>query len=205
MGGEIKKNTTIQNKNEVESLINSDFAVLDEYFCNGFNVSQAYLKIKPNVAYTTARAEGSRILSNPKNKEYISKKRYELSINANVTINDLVNELKTFAFVDITQFLGLSESEVKQLPNEQRRAIKKVQTTNKTFVDREGGTTTEIKTIYEINDKIKAIDMLGKHLGIYEVHNQQKQKTIDLTQATPEQLNAVLILLEQQKETNEHQ
>lgn len=198
----IKKHAQTPTKTEVKELVSPDFPIIDEYFANGYNATQAVLKFK-DISYNAARADGSRMLQRAENRDYIAKKRYELSIEANVTINDLVRELKGFAFADITKYIGLTEAEVKQLPHVDRRQIKKIVTTNKTFTDREGGTTNEIKTIYEIHDKIKAIDMLGKHLGIYELHNQQQQKTIDLTNATPEQLNAVLSLLEQQKKVSE--
>lgn len=204
MEDDIKKNTNTVNKIEQKDLLNPDFAIIDEYFANGYNGTKAVMTVKPHISYSYARFESSRIMSDTANKEYIARKRYELSINANVTINDLVNELKGFAFADITQFMGLSEDDVKALEPQQRRHIKKITTNEKVFQDKNGNTTTDISTTYELNDKIKAIDMLGKHLGIYEVHNQQKQKVINLNDATPEQLNAILSLVEQQKDTNKH-
>jgi phage terminase small subunit len=212
MKGEIKKNTSIPNKNEVKEqkkevkdLINSDFAILDEYFANGYNGTKAVLKIKPHLNYNSARREASQILKNPANKDYIAKKRYDLSIEANTTINRLVKNLGLIANATITDYVGLSEAEIKELPYEISYPLKKVTKRKKVYLGKNGSTEEETTISYELKDGIKAIDMLGKHLGIYEVHNQQKQKTIDLTKATPEQLNAVLLLLEQQKETNEHQ
>ncbi len=210
MEDEIKKHTQLTNKNdvkptksEVKELINIDHAILDEYFANGYNGVKAVIKLKPHISYGTARAEVSRILKDSDNISYIANKRYELSLEANTTINRLVRNLGLIANATISDYVGLSEQEFKALPFELSYPVKRVTTKVKTFLSSKGGTETETTTTYEIKDSIKAIDMLGKHLGIYEVHNQQKQRTINLEAATPEQLNALLSLFEQQKQINE--
>lgn len=204
MGEVAKKSTQKTSSLTVKNDKTFDLQVIDEYFLNGHNQTQAVLKLKPELSYSGARSVGSRIMANPENQQYIKEKQLILRQEANIDTLEILSELKSFAFADVTQYLGLSEAEVKQLPHEERRKIKKVTTVKKTFVDKKGGQMTEIKTVYEIHDKIKAFDMLAKHVGLYEEDNKQRNKTIDLTNATSEQLNAVLQIVEQQKKLNQN-
>jgi len=194
----INKQQTTQS--QVKGLKDLDIMILDTYFINGFNMSDAVHEHKPSITYSSCRSYGSDLMSLPGARGYISRKRQELQEQTNVHSYELIQELKAFMFADITQFIGLSEDDVKALPHDKRRLLKKVTTVDKTYIGKDGSEINEVKTMYEIHDKIKAIDMIGKHIGFYEAHNQQKGSTIDLSKATPEQLNVLLRLVEQQKE-----
>ena len=202
MKDDIKKNTLKANENGVKVSDTIDFSIIDEYFANGYNGTKAVKKIKPHLTYGAARAEASRLMQRADNKDYIAKKRHELSQEANTTISQLVRNLGLIANADITDYIGLSEAELQQLPYELSYPIKKVTKRTKTFLASGGGTEEETTISVEVKDSLNAIKELGKHLGMYELHNQQQQKTIDLTAASPEQLNAVLSLIEQQKKLN---
>lgn len=198
----MKKNNAV-NRETTKEMLNPDFAIIDEYFANGYNCTKAVQKIKPHVTYGSAKVIAVNVLKNEKNRQYIARKRHELSLEANITINQLVRNLGLIANADIKDYVGITERELKKLPFELSYPIKTMTTRTKTLLSNTGEPVGEETTVtYELKDSIKAIDMIGKHLGIYEMHNQQKQRTIDLTKATPDQLNAVLMLLEQQRDIN---
>ena len=52
-------------------------------------------------------------------------------------------------------------------------------------------------------DKLKTLEILNKMLGYYELDNRQKTKVFDVSSATPDQLNTMLSLFEQQGKDNE--
>lgn len=200
---EIKKNATIATNTEVIPIKDYDLAIINEYFNNGYHGTNAVLAINPDIQYNSAAVQASKVLNDPVNRAYIAQRRQIIADEANLSTGQLIAELKAFAFADITDFVGLSEDDIKALPHSKRRLLKKVNTIEKTFKSPGGDVTTERKTVYEIHDKIKAIDMIGKHIGIYEAHNQQKQSTIDLSKASPEQLNVLLSIFEEQKKLSQ--
>ena len=200
---DVKKNTPITNSKQVTIPVNNDLDLINEYFNNGFNGTDAMLKVNPNLKYNSAAVMASRILNDPINRAYIAQRRQLIADEANLTTGQLIAELKAMAFADVTDYIGLNDNEIKALPHSKRRMIKRINTIEKTFKSPDGSQTKEIKTVYELHDKIKAIDMIGKHIGIYEAHNQQKQHTIDLSKASPEQLNVLLTIFEEQKKISQ--
>jgi len=193
----VKKNS---QKNKELKVLESHKLVIDEWFANGFNQTQAVLKYNPELEYQAAATLGHLIINRKSNKPYIAEKHHNLSLEANITTGQVLKELKNFAFADITKFIGLDESEVKELPSEVRRTLKKVTVRTKMFKGNEGLPVTEKTCIYELHDKLGAIEKINRHIGFYAEDNAQRQPTIDLTKATPDQLNAILQLVESQRE-----
>lgn len=71
----VKQNPAVLPPNECDhSLPIKYIAFCNEYICNGFNATQAWLKISPKSAYKVACQSGIRLLDNPKVQDYIHSK-----------------------------------------------------------------------------------------------------------------------------------
>lgn len=147
--------------------------IIDVYFTNGFNGTQAYLKVEPHVKEATARVEFSKLLTNPNIQEYLQQKHKEAKKLSGIEHKHIVDQLVNFAFADVTQFMCLTPEQIKELPEEVRQLI-----TSMKVVKRSHGKGKNKVVIEEVQlkfaSKERALDMLAKHVGFYEEHNYQK-------------------------------
>lgn len=131
----------------------------DEYLID-LNATRAY-----KVAYIsvkkddTAAAAAARMLRNVKVSEYISERMEERQKRTEVTQDRVVQELAAIAFARATDYAKVEGGYVTirptaELTEEQIRAISGI---------KEGANGIEIK----LNDKEKALELLGRHLGMW--------------------------------------
>lgn len=173
--------------------------VIDEYFQNGFNQTAAAMTVWPELTWSAAKSKGSMIIRGRKNRNYIRFKQQEIAENARISPAEIAQEIKGFAFADLTDFIGLGPDELRELPPDKRRALQKVTIRNKTYIV-DGEPVKEETMIYQIHDKLKAFDTLAKHIGFYEEDNKQKASTINVLQVIakdhPELLPSLLLAVE---------
>lgn len=160
--------------------------IRDEYFKNGFNGREAYLKVNPAVKASTAGTEFNKLLNNPEFEKLIHEKYKKAVDISTITHQKMLNELISFAFSDITTAISLSPQEVKELPEEIRRLItafdhKKV--TTGTGKDKVVTESVKLKFV----SKERAFDMIAKHIGFFGEHNFQKSGTL-----TPDERKALI-------------
>lgn len=200
-----KENTVKSSDNSliVKELQEIDKQIIDEWFLNGFNVFQAVKSVKPSDKVNTIKLYGNRLMKKPEVKKYINSKTSSLRAETHIDHVHILNELLSFAYSDVTAFIGLNPDEIRALPPDIRRCIKDIETTTKSWKDPVSGSIVkEVSTKIKLIDKLKAIDMISRHIDFFNADNQSKGGTIDLTQATDDQLNAVLQLIKSQKNTN---
>jgi len=170
-------------------------AIIDEYFINGFNATKAVRSVYPDLNYNAAHIRAKLVLNSSSNKAYIRDKQADLGKSANISPVEIARELKLIAFADLTDFLDLSEQEIKALPPDQRRALNKVNIKEKETVYKDGTRTKEISRAYSLQDRLKALDMLAKYIGFYEEDNRQKANKVNILalikEQSPEALNAI--------------
>lgn len=154
----------------------------DEYLID-LNATRAY-----KVAYSsckkdeTANVNGSKLLRNTKVQEYISEKQQEIEKRTEVTQDMVIKELANIAFFNIKNIYNGNGTlkAVKDIDEETIRAISSVKVLQKAGamkinIDMDGKDnevpiehiqeqTIEFKT----NDKVKALELLGKHLGMFK-------------------------------------
>lgn len=180
---------------EEKKMTNAQKRFCDEYLID-LNATRAY-----KVAYRckkdeTASVNGSKLLRNTKVQEYISQKQKEIQKRTEITQDKVIKELANIAFSNGTDFVQIVERQYEEniydddgncigtkpkkykcleltatdeLTEEQKSAIAGIkQTTNGI----------EIKT----NDKVKALELLGKHLGIFN-------DKLELSQDKPFEVN----------------
>lgn len=141
----------------------------DEYLID-LNATRAY-----KVAYSrckkdeTANVNGSKLLRNTKVQEYLSKKQKEIEKRTEVTQDRIIKELAKIAFADIRKAYDTNGNlkQIQDLEDDIAGAIVGVES----FEEYEGrgedreyiGDTKKVK----MADKIRAAELLGKHLGMF--------------------------------------
>lgn len=135
----------------------------DEYLVD-LNATRAYKVAYPSVKKDeTARVNGSRMLTNANVSEYISERMEERQKRTEVTQDRVVQELAAIAFARATDYVTIRANgpaalvvvkSTEDLSEEQVRAIAGI---------KEGANGIEIK----LNDKEKALELLGRHLGMW--------------------------------------
>jgi len=138
-----------------------------------FNATQA--AIRSGYSEKTANEQSSRLLVNVNIQNKIQELKSKAVEKLDITHTDLLRELKNWAYSDITETISLTPSEVKELPIEIRRLVTKYKHT-KTNIE---GVETEVIELHFVS-KEKAIEMIAKHIGFYEIDNQQKKIEIPL-------------------------
>lgn len=136
----------------------------DEYLID-LNATRAYRVAYPSVKRDeTARANGSRMLTNANVAKYISERMQERQQRTEVTQDMVVKELAAIAFSKTTDYVEIRNNGVcstvvikptTDLSDQQVRAIAGI---------KEGANGIEIK----LNDKEKALELLGRHLGMFK-------------------------------------
>lgn len=143
----------------------------DEYLID-LNATRAYRVAYPSVKKDeTARANGSRMLTNANVAKYISERMQERQQRTEVTQDMVVKELAAIAFARATDYVTIRGGTVyikdtESLSDDQIRAIAGI---------KEGANGIEIK----LNDKEKALELLGRHLGIWNDKLDIKTPAID--------------------------
>lgn len=135
----------------------------DEYLID-LNATRAYKVAYPNVKKDeTAASAAARLLRNVNVQEYIDKRMKDREKRTEVTQDRVVQELASIAFAKVTDYVGIRSNgttsivvmkSTDDLTDDQVRAIAGI---------KEGTNGIEIK----LNDKEKALELLGRHLGMF--------------------------------------
>lgn len=131
----------------------------NEYLVD-LNATRAYRVAYPSVKKDeTAKSAGSRMLTNVNVANYISDRMQERQKRTEVTQDMVVQELASIAFARVTDYATVQDGVViirdtDNLTENQIRAIAGI---------KEGKFGIEVK----LNDKEKALELLGRHLGMW--------------------------------------
>lgn len=143
-------------------------------FCNEYlidlNATRAYKVAYPNCKKDeTAKSAGSRLLTNVNVQNYISEKMKEREKRTEVTQDMVIKELAKIAFLDIRKLYTENGQlkNVADIDDDTAGAISSLETLEE--YDGYGderekiGDTQKVKLL----DKTKALELLGRHLGIF--------------------------------------
>ena len=207
---ELQKQVNLLDLETSESLENTtDIAYkmfVDEFFVNGFNKVKAAMYVNPGQNYKAANVWANRAMKRPNVVEYIKVKNTALRAATHTDNVRILNELLSFAYGDITTFIGLEPNEIKALPPQVRRCIASYDTDTESYYDKELKTTvTKTKVKIKLKDSLKAIDMISRHIDFFNADNTSKQGAFDLTEATNEEMNVLLLMMDRIKKKKELQ
>lgn len=186
-----------EKKHNTTTPTDVQFGIVDEYYRNGFVGYKSVLKYKPDLSPSAAAQYFAMISKNNDVKAYMQQKVDIMRAEAQIDAVQILRELIQFSFSDITDYMGLKEDELKELPPDLRRCISQFKCKTSRYLPRGAKPGEEVEeTIIEIKlmDKIKALEMINKHIGFYLEDNKQKGVKIDLSKATNVQLNMLLDL-----------
>ncbi|MBA4192521.1 MAG: hypothetical protein C0467_31525 [Planctomycetaceae bacterium] len=151
-------------------------AFVSEYLVDQ-NGTQAYHRAFPRCSLRTARTEAAKLLALPRIRAEIAAARRELSKRAKVTAAKIICEIAAVAFFDPLDLFEHSPTSFRfrnfrEVPYGSRQVItsfkaKRVRTRTTTAA---GTTVTETVEILSVKwaDKLRALDMLMRHHGLYK-------------------------------------
>ena len=150
-------------------MTNAQKRFCDEYLID-LNATRAYKVAYPNCKKDeTANAASSRMLRNVKVQEYISEKQKDIERRTEVTQDMVIKELAKIAFLDIRKLYTKNGQlkNIADIDSDTAGAISSLETLEEYEGyrdDREKiGDTQKVKLL----DKTKALELLGRHLGIF--------------------------------------
>lgn len=132
----------------------------DEYLID-LNATQA--AIRAGYSVDTAKEIGCENLTKPNIQEAVAKAMAERSKRTGINQDRIVLELAKMAFVNANDLINTSDGSIKPGASEDDLAcIQSVKVKTSLGVS---GTSTEREI--KLNDKMKALELLGKHLGMW--------------------------------------
>lgn len=133
---------------------------IDEYLID-LNATQA--AIRAGYSPDSARQSGSDNMNNPYIRAHIDKAMAERSKRTGVNADRVIQELAKMAFINAVDVINTEDATLKDgaLP-EDTAAIQSVKVKSIPTKDGEG-----VEREIKMADKIKALELLGKHLGMF--------------------------------------
>lgn len=154
-----------------------------EYMLAGFDVNPCDAAEQAGYEYSM----GTTLIKNPAIREYINKRREELTqeLIAPIRVDQetVISEMAKIAFANAHDFCDEDADgawvpkKKKDLSRDHAAAIKKIIFTNDQF-----DPSRRVLSSIEFYDKKSALDSLMKHLGLFEKDNVQKKPTFNLNE-----------------------
>lgn len=151
-----------------------------EEYIKDLNGTQA--AIRAGYSEKTANEQASKLLAKVNVQIYVSELKKSLSDKNEGLAQQVIDELKKLGFANIQDYIN-PQNEIKDLTTITRDNAAAVESIKKTVTEFSGGGESSGKktTIqFKLYDKISALEKLGRHLGIFELDNQQKAATINV-------------------------
>lgn len=161
------------------TISNNQKLFCQEYLKLGMNGTKAYMKVyKTCKKEETARTNASRLLTNANIQEYISELQSKVEDKAIVSIEDIVKELTAIAFTDRTKISQNVRNRI-MLQDDEDGTKKEYFENNVIFTETKdldeitkkvisGYKKTQSGFAVETYDKMKALELLGKYLGMFK-------------------------------------
>lgn len=150
-----------------EGLTDKQHRFCEEYLANGYNATQA--AISAGYSEDTARSIGAENLTKPDIKDYIETRKKEILARLKVNQDRILQEYARIAFNDIRGFYDQNGRllPINELDDDAAAALAGVEVDELWGMSMDGkvqiGETKKIKRW----DKLKALDSLGDHLGMF--------------------------------------
>ena len=139
----------------------------EEYLCD-LNATQA--AIRAGYSEKTAGQIGEQNLKKLEIQETISQLQAARSERVGVTADMVLQELAKIGFSNIQDYLN-GDLSIKDLTSIERQKADAVASIKKTVMEFETGTKTTVE--FKLHDKLKALEMVGRHIGFFEKDNEQ--------------------------------
>ena len=166
-------------------------------YLKDFNGTRAYKAAYPDCSDESARRTASRLLTNVDIQKAIREQADKQLEKIDVDINDILKELKAIAFVDRTEISKMTTEEVTDDENKKIYVRKKVEFTNTDELSENtkkviaGYKQTQSGYAVETYDKMKALELLGKYIGMFSenINVNDNTKATSLLESINKQLS----------------
>lgn len=146
----------------------------EERFCREWltDMNDTQAAIRTGYSKKTSGAIGHELLKKPKIRVEIDRLRHAALMRADLTLDNLINEMKHFGFYSIKDFIEDSNTiaDLSLMTRETLKPVVGIKTTTKYDDEGRMEKTVELKFV----DKRAAVVDLIRHLGGFEKDNQQK-------------------------------
>lgn len=142
----------------------------DEYLVD-LNATRAYKAAYPRIkSDDTAAAAGARLLRNVKVAEYIQKRMDDRAKRTEITQDKVLQELAKLGFFDIRKLFDENGKplDIVSLDNETAACIAGLDVMDVYDGSGDDKEFTGYIKKYKVADKLKALELLGKHLGMFK-------------------------------------
>jgi len=137
------------------------------------NVTKAAERAK--YSKKTARSIGQRLLTNVDIQERIQELQKERSERTEITQDMVIRELAIVGFSDLANYIEIVEDtgairakSFEEMPEGKSRALQSIKEDRVIKEDAKGEQVTVYDKIsFKLHDKLKALELLGKHLGMF--------------------------------------
>ena len=134
---------------------------VEEYLID-LNATQA--AIRAGYSPATANEQGARLLVNVSIQKEISKAMAERSRRTGISQDRVIEELAKIAFLNAADLINPEDASIK--PSASREDLSCIQSVKVKQSDGEKGSLIEREV--KIADKLRALELLGKHLGMFK-------------------------------------
>lgn len=134
---------------------------VEEYLID-LNATQA--AIRAGYSVKTANEQGAQNLAKLSIKEEISKAMAERSKRTGINQDRVIEELAKIAFINANDLINPTDASVRENASKEDLACIQSVKVKQSFSDKGDITEREVK----LNDKMKALELLGKHLGMWK-------------------------------------
>ena len=144
-----------------------------EYVRNNFHGTKAYMKAYPESSEASARSSAPDLLAKPSIQKKISALRVarwkRLDISADKTVQEIANQ--AFGHIGLVATIEggeLTLREADELGEQELALLANVRQSD--HFDKDGNKVST-KTTFQMHDKLKALELLSKHLGLLDGDN----------------------------------
>lgn len=146
-----------------------------ERYAQGLAAGLTQLAAYEKAGYSPNAGSASTLAKNPKIKARVTELLELAADEAIVTAEQVLIELKRIGFSNIAEVVSWTQAGVgirdsSTIPEDTHRAIAEV---SEHRTDGESSSSRSFK--FKMHDKLKALEMLGRHLGVFAADNKQQQ------------------------------
>lgn len=145
-----------------------------EQFCleyvKDLNATQAYARTYPDASPETADANGPKLLGNARIKERISELKAKRAKKTEITAERVLQEIATtaFAHIGLVADIGTDGSVTLKEQKKMGKNIRALHSLQQDEIYNKDGELVKIKNKFTMHDKLRALELLSKHLGLLD-------------------------------------
>lgn len=148
-----------------------------EWFCQEYLIDLNGYKAALRAKYSekTARVQASQLLTKLNIQERIAELQAKRSERTHISQDKVLNELALIGFSDLQNYVEVVEDtgairakSFKEMAEGESRALKRIKEDRVIKEDAKGDKVTVYdKVVFELHDKLRALELIGKHLGMF--------------------------------------